>query len=380
MISKIAIRWRAAAFLLFSAVFDGGSAAAAINPADPGLADAEAFLRKGIPNNGASALCVECHTENPTPGYGTHFVMNALTGELRLTHSGGGWDKAAWDIREGGEFFKLAPWDPAEGGNGGSSKYGDTDTWETVVFSGNDVVLLGAERGRQEPDALQFINLELICESCHNIRVNIEGGRHLLARLVNNEEVVGERIQGSAADLCVGCHGFLYQDDGGIANSLNRNWNDPRGVNLISGLKRGNNEVHSIAGLPYARNHHVMTGDVIVAELADAGLLLRDVRTLDAGSVSAPIRTDSKVGAMPLRDTAVLPIVLPANREFLHCVVCHAPGHGGDPTTGASILVGTELSGSDSGMGIDRISDGRTWMNFRDRFLCGKCHLLPGER
>ena len=39
-------------------------AGAAINPADPGLAHADAYGQTDIANNGASALCVQCHGES----------------------------------------------------------------------------------------------------------------------------------------------------------------------------------------------------------------------------------------------------------------------------------------------------------------------------
>ncbi len=356
---------RAAALALVPAV-----AAAAINPADPGLPPADAYGERGIPNNGASALCVECHTENPRPGFGTHFVMNALTGTLRTTHSGGGWDEAAWGVREAGEFFKITPWLDVDRGNDGSSKYGDTDTWESVVYVGGDPVV-AAEAARPETSAAAMADLELICESCHSLRVNVEGRYNLLAK-VTSSPTPDDTVEGGTAPLCVGCHGFLYQDD--PANAIQSNWNDPRNVSLAAGRRRGNNERHYIGGKPYPRNHHVMTGDAVDVPLAEAGLLVRDVKVLSPGLVNKPIRTDWRGGTMPIRSTALPPIVLPSDPLNLHCVTCHAPGHGGEPSMGAAILRGEDLRGKDAGVGIDRIADGKAWGRYYDQNFCGRCH------
>ncbi len=351
-------------------------ARAAINPADPGLPRADAYGQTGIPNNGASALCVECHTENPTPGRGTHFVLNALTGVLRTTHSGGGWPDAMWGVREGGEFFKITPWTEDDWGNGGSSKYGDARTWESVVYVGGEPVI-AAEACRPEDSPQAMAELEIICESCHNLRVNVEGRYNLLAK-VTSSPTPDDTVEGGHAPLCVGCHGFLYQDDGGKANAAHLNWNDPRNFSRITGGRRGNNERHYIKGRIYPRNHHVMTGDAITPELARAGLLLRDVDVLSPDLVQHAIRTDWREGTMPIREQVVGAIVLPSDPANLHCVTCHAPAHGGEPSTGASILRGEDLQGRDSGYGIDRIYDGRGWGRFADIRFCGQCHEAWG--
>ncbi|NOY46602.1 MAG: hypothetical protein GXP50_14300 [Deltaproteobacteria bacterium] len=364
--------WGAVARALLGLLGAGAVAHAAINPADPGLPAAEAYGERGIPNNGASAMCVECHTENPTPGKGTHFVLNALTGSLRTTHSGGGWPEAAWGVRDSGEFFKISPWLEDEWGNGGSSKYGDSDTWESVVYTGGDPVI-AAEACRPEANPAAMGSLELICESCHNLRANVEGRYNLLAK-VTSSPVPDDTVEGGHAPLCVGCHGFLYQDDGGEANSLHSNWNDPRNFSLAAGRRRGNNEKHYIGGKPYPRNHHVMTGDAIDIPLAEAGLLLRDVAVLSPDLVSKPIRTDWRKGTMPIRPVALAPITLPSDPSNLHCVTCHAPAHGGEPSMGAAILRGVDLQGKDSGFGIDRIFDGKEWGRYADYRFCGNCH------
>ena len=350
----------------------GAPAPGAINPASPGLPAADAYGEEGIPNNGASAMCVECHTENPVPGSGTHFVLNSLAGELRTTHSGGGWPEAAWGIREAGEFFKITPWIEEEWGTGGFSRYGDTETWESVVYAGGEPVI-AAEACRLEQSPSAMAGLEIICESCHSLRMNVEGRYNLLAK-VTSSPTPDDTVEGGHAPLCVGCHGFLYQDDGGVANSINSNWNDPRNFSLAAGRRRGNNEVHYIRGKPYPRNHHVMTGDAIDVPLARAGLLLRDVDVLSPDLVNRPIRTDWRKGTMPIRPQPLPPIVLPSDPYNIHCVTCHAPGHGGEPSMGAAILRGENLNGRDIGYGIDRIADGKEWGRYSDSRFCGCCH------
>lgn len=364
--------WLTQALVVAATLLPCGGARGAINPAAPGLPRADAYGEKGIRNNGASALCVECHTENPKGGTGTHFVLNRLTNELRRTHSGGGWDKGAWGVREKAEFFKLTTWVEEEGGNGGSSRYGDAEKWDSVVFSGNQL-LVGVEAARPESNAANMGALELVCESCHSLRTNVEGRYNLLAK-VTNSLAPDDKVEGATAPLCVGCHGFLYQDVAPEANALNRNWSDPRNLNPATGGRRGNNEVHYISGKAYPRNHHVGTGDAVDVPLARAGLLVRDVAVLSEDMVSSPIRTDYRKGTMPIREVAQVPIVLPSDRLNLHCVTCHAPGHGGNLTMGAAILRGNDLGGKDIGFGIDRIADGKEWGRYRDGKFCSLCH------
>jgi hypothetical protein len=345
---------------------------AAINPADPGLADAKAYGQEKIPNNGASALCVECHTENPQKGFGTHFVLNRLSGELRQTNSGGGWKEGAWGVRDEGQFFKIRPWLVTEGGNGGTSKYGEVDTWLSVMFIGSDPVL-AAEACRPETTSANMAKMEMICESCHSVRVNVLGRYNLLATPTDSL-VMDDFNQGRITPLCVGCHGFLYQDDGGAANGLNANWTDVRNFSEITGQRRGNNEVHYVRGQRYPRNHHVMTGDAIDLPLVQAKLLVRDVETMDPLLIEKPIRTDSRKGTMPVRLQPQPPMILSADPTALHCLNCHQPAHKGEPSMGAAIVTGQELGGKDTGFGIDRISDGKAWGKFSDAKFCILCH------
>lgn len=365
-------RWGAICSAILWTLALEGSALSAINPASPGLAPAKAYGKVGIPNNGASALCVECHTENPKPATGTHFVVNTLTGQLRTTHSGGGWIQGAWGIRKQGEFFKVTAWAELDLGNGGSSKFGDTETWQSVIYA-DPAGVLGAESSRLEGSATKIASYELICESCHNLRVSVEGRYNLLAKSTDST-VIDDVVDGRTAPLCVGCHGFLYHDDAGAANGASQYWADSRNTNYITGGRRGNNEVHYINGKRYNRNHHVMTGDAIDLAQAQAGLLVRDVDTIDPNSIRAPMDRSLRTGSAPVRLIALAPIVMPSVPTSLHCLTCHAPGHGGERSMGAAVLRGDALNGSDKGFGIDRISDGNDWGRYSDERHCGRCH------
>ena len=109
-------------------------------------------------NNNYSAVCVACHTRNPSArtadpaGFGSHFIYG---GAALLTGNKG--------------LEKLTPWIA-----GGSSRYGRT---------GDNVNLVGAVG-------------EMICESCHNMRLN-SGPNKLL---VNDNETT------DPSALCEGCH------------------------------------------------------------------------------------------------------------------------------------------------------------------------------
>jgi len=345
----------------------------AINPADPGLADASAYGQKAIKNNGSSSLCVECHSENPSQQMASHFVMNYDGVSLRITNSGGGWDGSYYGVRDAGQFFKITPWTVSEGGNGGTSKYGDSKTFDSYKYEESRIGDTNDDTSFSSMSPSMFSEKEIICESCHSLRTNVEGRYNLLA-YVTNSPYIGDNINGSIADLCVGCHGFLYHDDGGVTNYLNINWVDPRNLSRITQLRRGGNGRHYIAGVLTPRNHHVMSGDAIDIPLANAGLLMRDVSTMSPELISNPIRTDSPKGSMPVSPVAALPIVLPENPLNLHCVTCHSAGHSGEPSLGAGILRGENLGGMDSGRGLDRISDGRLYGNYDDRKFCRLCH------
>lgn len=139
-------RYLAAAFLLVSA-----SAYAGINPASPGLPT-------GLEE--VSAMCVDCHTNNPKPNSGTHFVVHNAGAAVRNTANTAIEFLGNWPV-------SLTP-----------SKYG------VVVPGAMPTTSTTVARG------------EMLCESCHNLRKNIAGGNNLLA----------EYGKTASDTLCITCH------------------------------------------------------------------------------------------------------------------------------------------------------------------------------
>ncbi|MHB8765126.1 MAG: hypothetical protein ACYDA8_12445 [Deferrisomatales bacterium] len=154
-------------------------AAAGVNPADPGLPRALTPWGASLDGRNFSSLCVGCHTENPSARTsapaamavgdtevmyrGSHFMRNRLDGVDRFT------DPARAAPVASGGWEKVTAWATA-----GLSKYGVVATGQSVTGSAG----------------------ELICESCHNLRMN--GGRRLLLDVWS--------ITSGEATLCSGCH------------------------------------------------------------------------------------------------------------------------------------------------------------------------------
>jgi cytochrome c553 len=131
---------------------------AGINPANPGFPTVTTVFGNSYDNNFYSAVCVVCHTRNPssrtpdTAGLGSHFIYG---GAGLLTGNTGNEKLTAW-------------------ASGGVSRYGKT---------GDNVNVAGVAG-------------ELICESCHNMLRNT--GRNKL--LANDNEAT------DPSALCEGCH------------------------------------------------------------------------------------------------------------------------------------------------------------------------------
>jgi hypothetical protein len=363
------LRFRGLAAFISVLFIPASLSLAAINPLDPGLATARAYGGKKLPNNAASSICIDCHSYNPTAGYGSHFVayVNPATNKVRSTNSGGGWEKAAFGIRDGGEFFKISKWDSDCLGSGGVSKYAEAATWRTVIFN-EDSPATAVPGKKFESSKGAMAQAELICESCHSMLYSVPGTALLLAKITDGGD---QRIplEGRTSPLCVGCHGFLYQDN--RANSVNPNWDDPRNESEITGKKRGNNEIHLASDKNYPQNHHVMTGDNIVKSLAEQGLLSRPVTVLSEEMVRKPINT--KKGPY-LISPPLDPMKYPSEDGALNCMTCHTPGHWGNLSIGATILIGNDLCDLEPGLGLNRISDGRGYGKFRDANFCQLCH------
>jgi hypothetical protein len=139
---------------------------AGLNPANPGLPQVtsqEAFGASGgnpINNNNLSAMCIECHTNNPKPNAGTHFIAHFDGTGIRTTT----------DV----SIIKLDAWT-----SGALSKYGK----KPVTLASQSVT---GETG------------DMICESCHNLIKNVAGGNNLV-----------DTYRADLADptpLCEGCH------------------------------------------------------------------------------------------------------------------------------------------------------------------------------
>jgi len=110
-------------------------------------------------NNNFSAMCVDCHDRNPSvhtldnTGLGTHFVYGGPSKRTGNT----GWEKTtAWSST-------------------GLSRYGNFSTLKSVTGVAG----------------------EIICESCHNMLINV--GEH---KLLTPDNVITD-----PSALCEGCHG-----------------------------------------------------------------------------------------------------------------------------------------------------------------------------
>lgn len=142
---------------------DGG-----LNPANPGLPKAS-YGTDNVPNNGASAMCVDCHTVAPVVGRGSHFVHQTS----RTTSSA---DQTAKE--------RLLAWSTTTA----LSKYGNFVASPPISVTG--------------------VKGEIICESCHNIILNRKGGNNLVESSFNSDlrPAQPNQIDSSTTTLCEGCH------------------------------------------------------------------------------------------------------------------------------------------------------------------------------
>lgn len=340
----------------------------------PAVSDAAVFGANttNIRNNGMSAMCLDCHTQAP---YGdgnaaTHFVSAADAS----THSGGGGINAAGAkvFRDNSAFFKLDSWGATGPGNADVySKYGN--------FANNTSVAAG--NGSNPSVAVQaagnaYDDEELICESCHNVVANANGGNNLYWRPQTWTDI-------EEADLCIGCHGFMYTTNAENANNVpaNNNYADTRNNHpYTGGARRDNNENHFAydtslvppANAGFAQNHHVMTGDVIDAARAAQGLLWTD--NLIIAYSRAAFVNNAHPGSTYPAESAGWTVPVPSNASWMTCTNCHMPGHGGDTSEGASILRGAGLGGSATYSWQRNWDAGREYKKFQDLQFCGQCH------
>ncbi len=342
-------------------------ALAGLNPASPGLPNVtDAAFAAAVPNNQASAMCVDCHTVAPVSAGGSHYVNTAIDG---TTWSGGTGINAAGTIagRDAGQYFKAGLWNANSAtGTSWPSKYGYTITgnvtsvvnqYPTGVTSMNATIraLTGAE--------------DMICESCHNIVGNEDGGNNLLAVQPGNDFV-----NGPTSELCVVCHGFMYSSAGAVvtASANDNNINDARNNLDIGTGRRGNNEYHWVRGTAYPQNHHVMTGDEVDAAKALAGALWTD--NLIIAYADHTMANNYAGGTLPQRATWS-GITRPSATTDLSCTSCHTPAHGPTGSGAASILRNATYTGTAPVTRIDRIITRGGWKKINDLAFCSQCHI-----
>ncbi len=354
----------------------GATAHAAINPASPGLPLANAYGQTGIANNEASAMCVDCHSRNPatrtsptfansyaptrTDVNGSHYVMETPA----LAHSGGGWSDDRWVAAQykNGKYMKVSAWGVSTDANfsGAFSKWSNATYVSVPAY------------GAAAPTPITAGDYGIICESCHNIRINVPkgtglpaaaGSRKLLAWTTNN-------LDASSAYLCEGCHAKMKatatagNNDGG--NFLNN-----QGV---------------------GRDHHVVSGDPINATLALTGRLWGKawawgaVASVQMGNAVEPTSYANYIRSDAL--TAGDIDFAAANSSNITCANCHR-AHNAQTITGGLILKsgnGTALAGTgtttttDVNYGIQRQFDrgakesAVTKLVGNESNLCDGCH------
>ncbi len=348
-------------------------ALAGINPASPGLPTADTtnnavssnYTGFTAPNNQASAMCVDCHTVQPKAG-GSHYVNATSTGGA--TNSGGSGIDSTGAItpRDDGAYFKITVWNATDfTGSDGISKYADTSVPASYV---TDNTIAGATTATQDTTASNYAGYDIICESCHNIVNNEAGGNNLLDTMPNNEWE-----DAPVAELCVGCHGFMYTAlTDQSTTSEPANWGDTRNTNEVSGGRKGNNEYHWVKGVAQPQNHHVMTGDIIDSVQASRMVLWTDNDVVSY--TENPIDNTSTQGTYPQRATWQNGLTKPSGGG-LNCTNCHAPAHGQGASPAASILRNATYTAAPTALGpISRISDRNGWKKIDDLSFCGQCH------
>lgn len=385
-------------------ILTAGISLAAMSTTNPGLPQNWAITsargygaQTGINGNPASAMCVECHSVNPSgkiadieqngaitiantanANWGSHFVMNAVAG-------GGtnpwGTTKTGGAANTTGKYERVAQWVDA---NGGYSKYGSTNSLATVAQG---------SRG------------EMICESCHSLTENFPN----TASTADNDLLLAPYQDNVNDAICLGCH---------VATGT--------GAGTYAGFHTGDNLV-AFDGTRTKR-HHVLTNDVLSVAATHYGTQGTDSLMwapkastrlaatwcttkysttpgayalnvdLDAGTTPAiAFRGACNVGGQGTRAVATIGVtgagnaagdIVPVNATTVNCSNCHRP-HNAKASAGAMLFrtgAGGDFVGKVSGnfsssvaadveYGIRRSSDvgGRTFQDYLP--LCVGCHL-----
>lgn len=140
-------------------------AAGGVNPANPGLPRATANGTQ-YDRNIASSMCVDCHTANPGGDTaGTHFVVHkAGSAAVRVTRNTAVEKLGPSAAGVGGVFYSV-------------SKYGAPNGANLPVA--NQVI--SSLSAKNLPTAASTTTAgEMLCESCHNLITNVNGGNNLL--------------------------------------------------------------------------------------------------------------------------------------------------------------------------------------------------------
>lgn len=307
--------------------------------------------------NNASAMCVDCHTVNPskliyTPSdatggptidpastamRGSHTVMNALmTGKTLFTYtnSGGGFPGGYGPgPHDDGSYMKGSAWTGLAGGATMESK------WNTATA-------LPLASGYEVTNSVNVGNAGLICESCHNIRRNTGNSAMLLGAYADN----------GADTLCLQCH--------------------THGTNTYASFHT-NDKLAGFAGVLARKRHHVLTGDTFTVANYGTGNnsvmwaptfsdkvvgawcttpYTTQAAATDLTGAVVSFRNECNVSGVGARlNTAVTGDIVPLSASDIKCTNCHRP-HNAMSGGGAFILrtganAGTDYAGNAGGSG-----------------------------
>lgn len=202
----------------------------------------------GVNGNPASAMCVECHTVNPSDrilqvsglggpaaldttavNRGTHAVMNVQAGAANapwaVTNSGGGFlGGYGPGPRDGGQYYRRGT-----SGGGANWASGATSKFQGTAANLNTVLEGGA--------GFAVATSDLVCESCHNLVINT-------ATVADNDLLVGTYADNLNDGICTGCHS---QDETAAGRQA----------------FHANDNLPAFAGNTVRKRHHVMGGDAL---------------------------------------------------------------------------------------------------------------------
>lgn len=333
-----------------------GVAAAGINPASYGLppvtftsgaATDNLFYNVAVtvPGKQASAMCVKCHTRNPshrtqyraTAGIdyvGSHFVTRTFTD----TNPGGGYPDSDKGVRSAPIYMA----DNTAGALGanfvGVPKYG-------ALVGGVPDNTINRAIGTYPGTSAQ-----IICESCHNIIRNIGPAKLIAQGFANGAATSGAGINTKGTTdphLCIGCHGRM---DSGV----NAEWKlhpDAAGSTWVGTQHHRNTSATSVyAGSGTPLNPADM-GTMAAAYYTPVQQMwavgpgsLTGSRALNYTSAPPPLGRIS-----PMNDNNQ---IMPSTGRLV-CTNCHR-AHNADSSAGATIL----MRGSMAPIASNRIGTG----------------------